>query len=102
MKLTDMKQAPCDSDCQPAYTQDSKEIYPWGLQISLNDDDLKKLGIESLPEMGAQMTLNAKVTVYRIRDEKTFHGYARDLGLQITEMALSTAAAAAAKTDDQT
>lgn len=87
MALVDMKYVPDDKAPAPTYAGD-KEAYPYSLQISLDNDDLTKLGITDLPEMGEVMTLNAKIKVIRIQDEQLFYGRCRCLGLQITDMEL--------------
>lgn len=38
-------------------------IYPYGLQVSLGEDELAKLGLEKLPEAGSEMMLIARVQV---------------------------------------
>lgn len=68
--------------------------YPWGLCIDLNEDALSKLGITTLPEVGAVMTIVAKADVqsastsqYQGDKEKRM-----SLSLQITDMAVSPVA----------
>lgn len=67
-------------------TSDAPE-YPYGLCIRLDDDALEKLGITSLPAVGTEMTIMAKVFV------KSTSAYNRqggedhkDMELQITDM----------------
>lgn len=86
--LVNMIETPDADDCGPCYASDAKPAYPYQLQISLDDDDLKKLGVDSLPDIGAMIDLTAKVKVIRIQDETGFYGRQRNLGLQITDMAL--------------
>lgn len=79
-----------------------EEEYPWGLEVSLDDESLKKLGMTALPEMGTEMTLVAKVKV-RSRSENENDRDSephRNLGLQITDMELKTEAES--KTDKET
>lgn len=61
--------------------------YPWGLNIRLEKEELAKLGIAALPQIGAEIHFLccAKVTsvsqsASETRDEETC------VGLQITEM----------------
>ena len=69
---------------------DEQPRYPYGLCLDLDDDSLAKLGITSLPAVGATMTMTAKVTVTRTGAYQT-QGSDQEmsLGLQITDMELS-------------
>lgn len=88
MDLINMKETDEDGP-QPTYEQDA-DSYPCGLCLTLDDDDLKKLGIETLPPLGSILSLEAKVKVTRLADDSGFYGRIRNLGLQITDMNLSS------------
>ena len=61
--------------------------YPYGLCIRLNDDSLEKLGITSLPKVGTEMTITAKVIVKSVSAYDRMNGEAeQDVELQITDM----------------
>lgn len=45
--------------------------YPYGLCLCLDDDSLKKLGITSLPAIGTEMMITAKVKVTSVRSRET-------------------------------
>lgn len=61
--------------------------YPYGLQISLNDDLLDKLGIKSLPAIGAKMMIAGKVEVSSASGYKNGKGDTeQSLTLQITDL----------------
>ncbi len=64
--------------------------YPWGLTISLDDDSLKKLGIDTLPEVGTAVMVVAKATVASVsaRQSEGGENY-RCLDLQLTDMQVS-------------
>lgn len=67
---------------------DSQPEYPWGLSISLEDDELSKLGMDGLPEVGAEMELLVRVKVQRASQTQMASGETeRCVGLQITAMA---------------
>lgn len=63
--------------------------YPYGLCLYLNDETLKKLGIEGLPVVGSTMTLEAKVIVVSIGMSQQQDGDKEQRAeLQITDMDL--------------
>lgn len=71
--------------------------YPWGLCVTLNNDALKKLNIDKLPEIGSKMRLIAEVEVSAVRAYSAQQGESdTSVDLQITDMSLSGAEASAA------
>lgn len=88
MALTNMKQKKQSKDQVLADAMPEDE-YPWGLRISLNTDDLEKLGID-LPAVGAEMRLQARVEVVSANMHER-KGGKMDLNcdLQITDMQLT-------------
>lgn len=65
--------------------------YPWGLRLELNDESMKKLGLQKLPKVGDKMKLEAIVSVDRVSQVDTKEGGKReDMSLQITDMELSS------------
>ncbi len=66
--------------------------YPYGLQITLNDESIETLGMTVMPAVGATMTLTAKVKVTGVhinevlKDEDSTPE--RRIELQITDMEL--------------
>lgn len=72
--------------------ESSEPKYPYGLCICLDESSLKKLGIKSLPEVGATMTITAKVQVKSVGKYDSMHdGVRRNMDLQITDMDLAAA-----------
>lgn len=63
------------------------EEYPYGLHLHLNEESIKKLGID-LPELGASLVLKAKVKVTNVSKSENLYGTERNIGLQITDMEL--------------
>ncbi len=61
--------------------------YPYGLCINLGADELAKLNITALPEVGSKMMLHASVFVKSVSSHDT-QGQRKDscVGLQITDM----------------
>lgn len=74
---------------QTALAMPEREQYPYGLSIQLDDDTLEKLGLKTLPKVGAAMMLTARVTVKSVStNEGESREKRRDISLQITDMAL--------------
>jgi hypothetical protein len=72
--------------------------YPWGLCLTLNDDSLKKLGIDKMPSVETEVTIIAKAVVSGTRENQTQGGDSQaSIDLQITDMTLSTESDAASK-----
>lgn len=87
MKMT--KKAAAEYASGPASAEDAP-AYPYGLELCLNDDSLKQLGITDPPAVGTEMTLMAKVTVTStgVNQQQDGDKEAR-CSLQITDMELS-------------
>ena len=67
--------------------------YPYGLKIRLEDDELEKLGIKELPEIGKNMKVTADAKVDSISsNESKGSGPKRCLELQITGMSVGEGA----------
>lgn len=84
MKLTKAE----SSATAPVEAKQDAPAYPWGLRIELNDESMKKLGMEKLPDVGEKMMLRANVVVERVSQNDTKEGKRQDMSLQITEMEL--------------
>ena len=83
-----------DPTAKSGETLASRPSYPFGLQITLDDEELDKLGIDTLPKVGSSLQLTAKVTVSRgsesaSQNEEGKADKQRSLGLQITHLALA-------------
>lgn len=77
------------SETMPVEAKQDSPAYPYGLRLELNDETMKKLGLEELPEVGETMALTAKVVVERVSQNDTKEGKRQDMSLQITDMELS-------------
>lgn len=60
--------------------------YGYGTQISLEDDQLKKLGLSSDMKVGTELEIKGKVTVKGLQKSAGEHGEHESLQLQITDM----------------
>lgn len=78
--------SPCPVDC-------IAPDYPWGLTFNLGTDEIEKLGMSRLPEVGTEFTMTAKVKVTRVEqssssDSRDKTSESRNIALQLTDMAL--------------
>lgn len=89
MKLTNMKM-PAKKAKElnaPATVGADAPRYPYGLCLSLENDALDKLGLKSLPKIGAVVEVIAKAKVQRVSETDTTEGgKRRSLELQITDL----------------
>lgn len=76
---------PCDPDKGPKY--------PYGLELSLDDVTLQKLGMTSLPAVNTEVVLAAKAVVTRVNAYENQEGKKASLGLQITALDVEAGAA---------
>lgn len=74
------------SEYENGYKMEEPE-YPYGLCIDLDDDSMEKLGITTLPEIGTEMTITAKVVVKSVSSSQ-YEGSDKEsrMSLQITDM----------------
>lgn len=79
---------PCDCG------DEGKPRYPWGLQISLEKEQLDALGIKEMPVTGTVVTLQATAKVTRCSEEEREGAEpSRSISLQITDLAFEQSAA---------
>jgi hypothetical protein len=91
--LTSMELSPAEAKEETSPEAEAPK-YPWGLCIELNEDSLKKLGITSLPAVGATMSIVAKAEV-QSASESQYQGdkdTRMSVSLQITDMAVAPVA----------
>lgn len=86
MAMINMKSKPEMEEMPGAVEEDAPE-YPYGLCVHLGTDDLAKLNITTLPEVGSTMMLHASVFVKSTSAYGT-QGGGKDtcVTLQITDM----------------
>lgn len=90
-KLVSMKLPPREkSDAEVMYpSAGSSPEYPWGLCLTLEEDQLKALGITKMPEVGSTIPIVARATVSSVSEyESQENGERRSLSLQITDLGL--------------
>lgn len=90
MKLIDMKNADPDQD-QEEMSTPTPSAYPYGLQLSLDEEVMAKLGIKALPAVGQKMVLQATVEVCATSQYDSKEGEpSQNVSLQITAMGLES------------
>lgn len=91
--LTSMKLTPKERKEMTDPKPSDGPIYPWGLQVRLDNDALEALKFSKLPVVGKSMLLVAKVDVTGAaelsRAEDGKQATSRSLELQITDMQLT-------------
>lgn len=98
MKMVTMEMKPeekgkSDSCCcsAPCCCDEGKPRYPWGLQLTLENEQLATLGIPALPKVGATMMITATVKVTSCNEnECEGEEPRRSVSLQITDMGMDT------------
>lgn len=88
MQMINMKRE-AEREEKPGEIEYDEPAYSYGLCISLDKDDLAKLGMNALPAVGAEMMVHAKVYVKSTSAYET-QGEGKDMSvsLQITDMAI--------------
>jgi hypothetical protein len=81
MAMISMKQKP-EREEAPGEIEYEEPMYPYGLCLHLSQDEMEKLGITTLPSVGTEMTITAKVFVKGTSAYETQGG--KDM--QITDM----------------
>lgn len=85
MALINMKQK-AEREEMPGEVETDEPKYPYGLCINLDKEQLEKLGITALPQVGATMMIMAKAYVKSTSAYETQGGKDMSIGLQITDM----------------
>jgi hypothetical protein len=89
MKLVSMERTEAE---KKAYAEPTKAAqqgpdYPWGLCLHLGKDELKKLGLKDLPQVGDEFHIYAVATVRSVSQSSSDTGSdSRSVELQVTEM----------------
>lgn len=88
MAMIDMKQKP-EREEAPGEIEAEQPQYPYGLSLSLEKEQLEKLGITELPKVGDKMMVHANAIVKTVSAYDTQSGSDQRVELQITEMEVS-------------
>lgn len=101
MKVVSLKLDPAEAKEERGVPLDAAENlpkYPYGTSLSLDDDELKKLGITAEQKIGAKFVLAGLVEVTGYSKNASQAGERQCLNLQITELGLMKKGATIAET----
>lgn len=90
MKLVNMKISKAEQEkrSEPSTIATERPMYPWGLNLNLDNDTLEKLGIDGLPKVGESYAIIATASVSSVSSSESEGGAHRSLSLQITDLCL--------------
>lgn len=88
-KLVSMKLPAEKKGAEKMYPSMEQPEYPYGLQITLENEQLKALGLTTLPAVGTTFSIDAKVEVCSVNQYESNKGdERRSISLQITALGL--------------
>lgn len=85
MSLTSMKLSKREAKGDSPVAE-SRPRFPYGLSINLDDDSLTKLGISTLPEVGAEMLVVGVGIVESVNEHKRQSGSDRNISIQLQKL----------------
>jgi len=89
LALTNMKRAKEKTEAYDGPSIGNEDDYPYGLQISLDEDSLKKLGMDVADfTIGGKIDVVCQVEVTHMSESAGQDGDYSDVSLQITDMAM--------------
>lgn len=81
--------------CAPCSCDTGKPRFPWGLQLTLENEQMQALGMAMMPKVGESMELYATVKITSCNEsERVGEEPARSVSLQITDLGLEMPKAA--------
>lgn len=100
MDLVNLKTGTDSYQDESGKTQ-TRDDYPWGLCITLNNDTLKKLNAQP-QAVGSEIMITAKAVIRGVSARENDDGVDRSADLQITDMAIAPVAGEAPKSAAET
>lgn len=90
MKDMSMSKAEAEKACSVMSPEKDKPKYPYGLCLHLDNETLKKLGYQNLPDIGTKVKIEAVGEVKSISASDSQEGGShKSVDIQITEMEVS-------------
>lgn len=86
MKLVNMKRTEEKKTENMAIASPDSPVYPYGLNISLGHEEIKKLGLKELPKVGSKMKMMAMVEITSVSQYESKGGVDGSISLQITDL----------------
>ena len=89
MALINMKMSKEEiKESEPTIQKPKEPRYPWGLELSLNDESLDKLDMEAIDfKVGDVVGIRAKGNVTRLSSNQSENGESREsIDIQITDL----------------
>lgn len=90
MEMKSMKLTPAQKKNMIEGGAPLKEEYPYGLRVSLHDEQISKV-LAGMPQVGQKLMLHAMVEVCGVSQYEHAERKSRSVDLQITDMALAPA-----------
>jgi hypothetical protein len=93
MQMRDMKRTKTEKKKENVALVGPEDSYPYGLRLTLDGEQLKKLGLDTLPKVGKTITLHAKAKVIGARETSRSDGTQdRSLEIQLQKMGIAEGA----------
>jgi hypothetical protein len=90
--LADMKMTKSEKkDTMPTTAEANSPSYPYGLRLSLDSAALEKLGITSLPKVGAKLMVHGMGVVTSVSQHESKNNDSRSVEIQLQELAVDRA-----------
>lgn len=86
--MKSMKMPPQETLDNPVAVPANKEEYPYGLRITLQKEQLAKLGMKEMPKVGDSFVADAKMVVKSVQVSDGGNGTYKSVDLQITHLGL--------------
>ena len=85
-KLVDMKMSKKEAKGEFTVEKDDGPRFPHGITIHLDDDSMKKLGFDSLPDVGEEFIVVGVGPVESANESKRQKGVDRSMSIQLQRM----------------
>lgn len=86
MPLTDMKMSKKKAKERFEVDSDDNDRFPHGLSIHLDNDSLKKLGFDSVPDIGEEFIVVGVGPIVHASEHKRQNGTDRDVTIQLQKI----------------